>query len=200
LYSHSAGSVKIRRLSPPVAAVVLVGGAIGDETGEVCCRCCDDEDAVDDDDDDDDDDDEKGEEEEEEEEEVMASISLVIARITTGPGLDGRRDSGGVDAAREEEDCRCCHPPIMSACQSSNRMSGLKSSTGLSRVERRRSAGREDRGGAVVAASVDPPVRADPAVPAGGENATTPLDASRNGSAATENRAMIHPREGLGVY
>ena len=121
-------------------AVVLVGGAIGDETGEVCCRCCDDEDAVDDDDDDD----EKGEEEGEDEEEVMASISLVIARITTGPGLDGRRDSGGVDAAREEEDC-CCHPLIMSACQSSNRMSGLKSSTGLSRVERR-SAGREGRG------------------------------------------------------
>ena len=177
-----------------MVAVVLVGGAIGDETGEVCCRCCDDEDVVDDDDDDD----EKGEEEEEDEEEVMASISLVIARITSGPGLDGRRDSGGVDAAREEEDCRCCHPLIMSACQSSNRMSGLKSSTGLSRVERR-SAGRGDRGGVVVAASVAP-VRADPAVPAGGENATTPLDASRNGSAATENRAMIHPREGFGVY
>ena len=159
--------------------MVLVGGAIGDETGEVCCRCCDDEDVVDDDDDD------EEEEEEEEEEEVMASISLVIARIATGPGLDGRYASG-VDAAREEEDC-CCHSLIMSACQSSNRMSGLKSSTGLSRVER--SAG-EDRG--VVVASVAL-VRADPAVP-GGENATTPLDASRNGSAATENRAMIPER------
>jgi hypothetical protein len=146
LYSHSAGSVRIRRRSPvapirggDVDVDVDVVGAIGDGTGEVCgrCRCG----RCDDDDDDDDDDDE--------EEEV---------------------EEGG-------------HSLIISACQSSNRMSGLNS-TDLSRVER---SARGDRGGASGAAA------AARDLVAGGANAAAApwMDASRNGSAARENRAMI---------